>query len=234
MATRLVLIHSPLVGPVTWTMVADALRRSGWEVRIPTLAQPDSPAGPFWSVHTQSAVGGLAGDPPDAGYVLAGHSGAGLLLPHIGRALDGPVEAYIFVDAGLPHSELSRMAGPFGNVLQDLYARGERFPNWDDATLREILPDADIRSRLLADLRPQPIAFWEEIIPDVDEWPDAPCGYLHFSPAYDDDAARAGSMGFAVHHMAAGHFHMLVDPDAVATAMLDLLDQLRSERVMNT
>jgi hypothetical protein len=224
--THWLLIHSPLVGPFTWEPVAEALRGRGMRVLVPTLARPETSSVQFWREHVDSVVAQVATEPRDTRYVLAGHSGAGVLLPAIGRELEGRVAAYLFVDAGLPRGGQPRMEGQFGELLKDLYARGERFPNWTDEALAGILPDPAIRARVIDELRPQALAFWEEALPDIDGWPDAPCGYMHFSPAYDEDAERARSLGWPVHATSAGHFHMLVEPGEVADALLRLVDEL--------
>lgn len=224
MPLTLVLIHSPLVGPFTWEPAAEVLRSRGIDARVPELANPV--AGPFWERHVRSAVDGLGAIEPDAPVVLAGHSGAGVLLPAIARELSRPVAAYLYVDAGLPRFGQPRMEGRFGELLRQLYEEGERFPNWTGDDLAGILPDASVRARVLAELRPQPFAFWQEPLPEVEGWPDAPGGYLLFSPAYEDDAAAAERLGWPVRRMSAGHFHMLVGPDAVVEAMQDLLDEL--------
>lgn len=224
MPLTLALIHSPLVGPFTWEPVAGVLRSRGVNARVPELANPA--VGPFWERHVRSVVEGLGGFDDDARLVLAGHSGAGVLLPAIARDLGRPVAAYLFVDAGLPRGGQPRMEGQFGELLRQLYDEGERFPNWTGDDLAGILPDASVRARVLAELRPQPFAFWEEPLPEVDGWPDAPGGYLLFSPAYEDDAAAAARLGWPVRRMSAGHFHMLVEPDAVADLILELLGEL--------
>ena len=41
-----VLIHSPLVGPLTWTLVADELQRKGIEVVVPVLREVEEPDTP--------------------------------------------------------------------------------------------------------------------------------------------------------------------------------------------
>jgi hypothetical protein len=77
------------------------------------------------------------------------------------------------------------------------------------------VPNQALRLGLLAQLRAQPWAFWEEPIPVFAGWPDAPCAYLRFAPNPAYDAEVSG-----------GHFHMLVDPTAVTGALLDLVRRL--------
>ncbi len=118
MSRRLVLVHSPLVGPYTWEAVADALRGRGTDVHLPELANPTE--GSFWLQHARSVAGQLDDLAEDSVLVLAGHSGAGALLSAIAWELKRPVSAYLFVDAGLPHGGEPRMRGQFAEHLRNL------------------------------------------------------------------------------------------------------------------
>ena len=224
-----VLVHSPLVGPLTWSRVAEELRHRGIEALTPALPQDDDAAGPFWERHAGAIAQTLRALPADRSVILAGHSGAGPILPAIRREADRSVAAYLFVDAGLPENGQPRLgSGDFARQLRELYARGERFPNWGDELLRTVVPDPSVRRALLAELRPQPWAFWAEPIPVFAGWPDAPCAYLRFAPnpAYDAAAAEAGRRGWPCLELAGGHFHLLVDPAAVAEALLHLVRRM--------
>lgn len=227
-STVFVLVHSPLVGPFTWALVADELRRKGLEAVVPSLADAESAAVPYWKQHAVSAARTLASTPADSALILVGHSGAGPLLPSIRQASHRPVVAYLFVDAGIPKDGASRLdlraeeSPELAEQSRRALASGERFPAWSDADLAEVIPDAERRQRLLAELRPRPLAFFEEPIPVFPGWPDAPCGYLKFSPVYELYAALARENGWVCRELPAGHFHMLVDPVKVAQALLDL------------
>src|SRR5262245_8795614 len=99
-----VLVHSPLVGPLTWSRVAEELRGLGEGVVVPVL--PEALEAPAW----QAAAGAVAEAAPDAPLVLVAHSGAGPLLPAVRMALGRRVPAaYIFVDAGIPRPETTRL-----------------------------------------------------------------------------------------------------------------------------
>ncbi len=226
MGPLFVLVHSPLVGPFTWALMADELRQRGHHVLVPELANPTE--GPFWPRHADSVAHALADLPAAEPVMLVGHSGAGPLLPSIARATARPVAAYIFVDAGLPAGGESRMGtGEFADYLRDLYGRSERFPNWSEEELRDLVPDASLRARVITELRPQPLAFWEERLPGIDSWPDAPGAYLQFTTTYDASAEQARHLGWPYRHVQGAHFHMLVDPTAVVDVLLDLVGSLR-------
>jgi hypothetical protein len=73
---------------------------------------------------------------------------------------------------------------------------------------------------LIGSLRPRGRAFFTEPLPPPAGWPDAPCGFLRPSAAYDGWAAKAAARGWPTAGLDAGHFHPLVDPDGVAAALL--------------
>ncbi|MHB8576216.1 MAG: alpha/beta fold hydrolase, partial [Dehalococcoidia bacterium] len=213
-----------------WALVAEALRRSGCDVLLPALDDGDDEAAaalPFWRRHVASVAAALDGEPERRPLILVGHSGAGALLPAIRRLAGRAVAAYLFVDAGIPNHGESRL-GPsdsddaWARELLPVLQAGGAFPTWSDADLRDLIPDDRSRARLLAELHPRGITFWTEAIPVFDGWPDAPCGFLHFSGPYDAAAKRARREGWPYRRLAGGHFHMLVDPDAVAAALIEL------------
>lgn len=223
------LIHSPLVGPLSWSPVMQVLRQIGFDAVTPPLSDVDGGNEPYWKQHADSVGRALRDVPAGRPQVLVGHSGAGPLLPAIGTSIAHDVAAYIFVDAGLPHPTLSRLdemeitIPGFGRDLRRYLEAGGRFPEWTDDDLREIVPDDRIRHALLADLRPRQLGFFEERLPAVAEWPDAPCGYIRLSAGYAAPAAQARARGWPYREFDAGHFHMLVAPESVAGAIVDLV-----------
>ncbi len=77
---------------------------------------------------------------------------------------------------------------------------------------------------MLSELHPQPLAYRAEPIPVFPGWPDAPCGYIRFTPFYDGPAERARREGWAYAELDGGHFHMLVDPSGVADTLIGLTE----------
>jgi hypothetical protein len=230
-----VLLHSPLVGVASWGALPPALRRGGAAVLVAAVDGDDR--APYAGRYVaEAAARVLAADPgPAAPLVLAGHSGAGPLLPAVGAALRAggrPAGGYLFCDAGLPRAGASRldllaeedpaMAAEFRAEL----AAGGRFPTWTDADLAPLVPDPAARAALLGSLRPRGLDFFTEPLPGAAAWPDAPCGYLHLSGAYDTWLRRAEALGWPTARLPAGHFHALVDPGGLAGAMLELLARL--------
>jgi pimeloyl-ACP methyl ester carboxylesterase len=230
---RFVLIHSPLVGPGTWEPVAAALVSLGAEAIVPELHDEEGAGLPSWQQHAHFVARALASLPPDRGLIFVGHSGAGPILPAIAESAAQPVAAYLFVDAGLPRAgatrlDLLRAESPeLAASLRAMLLAGGHYPEWSDADLRPLVPDAQRRRRLLAELHPRGHAFWEEAIPVFAAWPDAPCAYLELSRTYAQPAAGAERLGWPVRKLEGGHFLMLVDPLSVAEALLDLAARSR-------
>src|SRR6266540_473032 len=142
-----VLLHSPLVGVESWGAVPAALRRGGAAVLAAPVDDDDPPpyAGRYVA---QAAARVLETAPaPASPLVLAGHSGAGPLLPAVGAALRAGgrrAGGYLFCDAGLPvgrgpHvSRLDLLAEEDPALAAGFRAEleaGGRFPGWNDRDL---------------------------------------------------------------------------------------------------
>lgn len=222
-----VLIHSPLVGPLTWKSVAEVLRKRGYDAVVPVLKSDESSEKPYWQQHVDTVVDAVKDAPSDQPLVLVAHSGAGMLLPAIGQALERPVQRYIFVDAGIPEGGKSRMelmGSPEEIENFRRSAKGGYLSPWNEADLRDTIPDEGLRRRFVDELHPLPQSMYEEPIPMFTGWPDAPVSYLRFgsNPAYDAAFQRAKDEGWQTMQIDGDHFHMLVDPEAVAQALIDL------------
>jgi hypothetical protein len=159
-----VLVHSPLVGPTSWSLVANEFGSRGVSVALPTL--PQDQRAPYWRLHAEAVAGQVA----DVGgpLVLVGHSGACPLRPAIGTAIDATIAAYVLVDGDLPLApgsggsrvDLLREASPvLADELEALLAAGGSFPTWGDEDLLEEIPDPSLRARVVAEVRPQPHEF---------------------------------------------------------------------------
>jgi pimeloyl-ACP methyl ester carboxylesterase len=227
-----VLIHSPLVGPSTWQRVAHELQAEGLEVSVPALHDAEGTGIPYWQQHATAVQQALSAVSTDRRLILVGHSGAGPVLPVIREHLAQPVAAYMFVDAGIPQPGASRLdliAAELADLFQSFHAfliEGGRFPDWRDEDLVEEIPDRQLRHRLLAELQPRALPFWNEPIPVFEGWPDAPCAYLQFSPAYNVPAAYAREHGWLYRQLNGGHFRPLVDPGTVAQTLVSMMKDL--------
>jgi len=168
----------------------------------------------------------------DNSVTLVAHSGAGPLLPVIRQSIPNPVNAYVFVDAGIPRDgatrlDLMKWEDPeWAEQFQEELARGEHFPNWSMEDLRDIIPDEALREQTVAEIRPRGLSFFTEPIPVFDSWPDAPCVYIQFGAPYERPAAQARQSGWRTYELKAGHFHMLVDPAAVKSMIIHAVNTL--------
>ncbi len=221
-----VLIHAPLEGPVIWSLVAKELDSRGQEAVAPSLPDARELGPPYWPRYAAAVADFLEGIPGDRPVVLVGHSGAGLLLPLARQAIKQPVAAYVFVDALTPEN---------GKSVLDFRQPEERthlqqLPDnmiapFSDSVLRVVgIQDATIRSHVMSEMRPLPLAVYEEAVPVYPGWPDAPCGYIRFGrtipTAYERSAEQAQLEGWTYEEMDGNHFHMLVDPKAVTDTIL--------------
>jgi alpha/beta hydrolase family protein len=221
-----VLIHSPLVGSLTWTFVARQMRQRGVNILVPILKDSLSSKQPFWKQHAESVSQALAQIPASTPLTLVAHSGAGPLLPAIRQSMPNPVHAYVFADAGIPQNgatrlDLMKSEDPeWAAQFQKFLERGGHFPDWSFEDLQEVIPDKSVRRQLVAELRPRGLDFFTEPIPVFEGWPDAPCIYVQFSAPYEQPAAQARQAGWPVYELEAGHFHMLVDAETVADLII--------------
>jgi pimeloyl-ACP methyl ester carboxylesterase len=222
-----VLIHSPLVGPTSWLPVADEFARRGREAVVPSLLGVPAAPAPQWH-HVPEVVRAATAETA-APVVLAGHSGAGLLLPAVAAALTVEVAALVFVDSFLPPANGSMRLAPPGlmDQLRALASDGV-LPPWSswfgEDAMRKLVPDDRLRATLKEEMPRLPLSYFEASVPLPGGWRARPCAYLRLSDEpYAESAAQARKQGWAVAEMpGAGHLAMASDPIAVTDALLDL------------
>jgi pimeloyl-ACP methyl ester carboxylesterase len=224
----LVLVHSPLVGPLTWRAVADRFTVDGQRTVVPDLTGAMAGPAPY-QPRIASAVAAVA-DPLGVPVVLIGHSGAGPLLPGIAATLAVPVLALVYVDAGLPYpgqSWFERAPQELAAHLRDLESDGW-LPPWHEwfppAALAEALPDPELRARFTGELSRLPMRYFEEPTPTAD-WP-GPAGYLLLSEVYRDDARRAAALGMPVVERLDHHLALVTSPAVVVAGLRELIAAL--------
>lgn len=228
----LALVHSPLTGGSFWHAVHDALWANGRRASLARLPAAEHIHPPYWLTHAAGVAANLPGTEP---VVLVGHSGAGPILPAIGRlarnrsgAADS-IAGYLFVDCDLPRDGCCRFDlfdDPSAADALRTRCRGGWLPRWRDDELRGVLPDAGLRAAFLAELPRTPRALYEELISVPDDWPEAPCGYLALSPGYPGAVARATKLGWPLRRLETHHFSPLTHADLVAGALGALLDDV--------
>ena len=223
-----VLIHSPLVGPVTWTPVARELERRGRQVVVPTLLGAAAARPPQWRYCIDAVR--VATSSLSNPIVLVGHSGGGLLLPAITGAVTTAISRLIFVDSDVPASSGETPLAPpaFRAHLRTLAVNG-RLPPWStwwgDEAMREVVPDESVRAALERELPSLPLSYFEQSVPSPAGWDRLPCAYLLFSDAYRAAASDARARGWRVEEIAgAQHLHLVVAPATVTDVLIQLAE----------
>jgi pimeloyl-ACP methyl ester carboxylesterase len=232
----LVFVHSPLVGPLTWRGVADRCGSYGWRTVVTDLTGALAGPPPYQpaiatAVAEAAEVAGVV-DGSDQPIVLIGHSGAGPLLPGIAARLGAPVAALIYVDAGLPYPGRTWFETAPADLVDRLHGLALQgwLPPWHEwfapEVLATVLPEPGVRDAFTSDLRPLPLAYFQEPMPAV-TW-QGPAGYLLLSEGYRDDATRAAQAGMPVVEHPSHHLAMVTDPEEVARRLRGLLSAVGS------
>jgi hypothetical protein len=227
-----ILVHSPFVGPLTWQPTARELVGRGHIVITPTLDVAESRP-PYWSHFAHRVADAVRGLPEREPLVLVAHSAAGLLVPASWAAMAGrTVCACVFVDATLPRDGASLVELiPVGvGITMDRLreqAEGGLLPpwgtGWPDETGGSSYPTAPSGNASSRNYAPRPSRstrngrlWW------LAGWPDAACRYLRFSALYADAEEQARRARWPTREVRGGHLHMLVEPAAVAEALIEL------------
>ena len=229
------LVHSPLLGPLTWGGVADALRARGDIVFVPDLRPALALGPPFARAQTELITAGVDGED----IIVVAHSGAGALVPLVidtllARSSGSSTPMVVFVDAGLPQPGRTRLQTlPLGAAahLRSI-ADGGFLPPWPrwwpEEELSQLVPDDSLRGELVADSPSLPFALFEEVIPGDDLRPDVPASYLRLSDAYEEDANRAEGRGWDVRRHRSNHLAPLTSPDVIARLLLVAVGSART------
>ena len=194
----LILAHSPHGGAYTWEPVARILRSRGHRVDLPHY--PPQPVSPFWRQHLDAIVQLVRG----AGPLLA-HA-------HAVRRFRS-----IYVDAGFRKDARA----PVG---MSIVPRGGGFvPAWaNEDDLADLLPDLEMRRRLIASMDPLPREHFAEGIPYLEPPDDS--AYVLLSPPYIEPATVARARGWPVRELGGeNHYLMLADPATIADEVLALI-----------
>lgn len=224
MKPTLLFVHSPVVGPSTWVGVAEVLRRRGFRCAVPDLRPALAQGPPFYPRLAAAAARTVTGG---GAAVLIAHSAAGPLLPAIGEAVAAPVRG-VFVDAQLPHPGRSWFDAAPAALREQMLAMvdGTVLPPWHEwlppGVLDEVIPDAALRRRFVAELPRVPVAYFAEAAP-VTRRLGKRWAYLRFSAGYDDAAADAATRNWWVARRDWDHLRMVSAPEAVAELLLQAI-----------
>lgn len=218
--TTVVLVHAPLVGPSTWSGVAEELRARSIDVVVPTLPVESGALAIF--DHCVSAV---AAQISSDDIVLVGHSGSGALLPFIGRQAGASKLRYVLVDANLPPASGSLvLAEPWFRQMLEQRAEDGILPRWStwwgDEVLEWMLPDPEIRAVVCADVPHLPMSYFDAVPIVPDGWSDRGGGYVLLSESYRVWSERAAEHGWPVVELLGMHLDIVNRPHEIAAAIV--------------
>jgi pimeloyl-ACP methyl ester carboxylesterase len=219
-----VLVHSLLLGPLSWAPVAHRLAP---RAVVPSLVDVGDAGPPFWRSVAETVRDAVDELPVDRPVVIVAHSNAGLFVPVIVEACPRRVAGCLFVDAALPSpSGSTPTASPERLAFLRSMAVDGWLPRWTDwwgdSEVASLFPDEPTRRAVSAEQPRLPLTYYEAAVPTPAGWDDRPCGYLQFSPAYADKASEAERRGWAVDHVPGQHLHQLVDPETVTGRIVAL------------
>ncbi|MGZ5940253.1 MAG: alpha/beta fold hydrolase [Rhizomicrobium sp.] len=227
MTVKLVLLHSPLVGPRTWRLFAPLLRARGYEVAAPDYSGEMAGNPPYYSGLVRNARRSI-GDSRDV--ILIAHSGAGALIPAVADA--GFARGAIFMDALLPHpgrSWFSTAPDSTKSRLESLACDG-RVPPWHQwwpkGSIEALFDDPLAYEHFSSELNDLPLAYFDEAAPSVEPPERFACAYLQLGRGYDAEAATAERMGWPVRRLTRHHLAMLTHPNEVAVEIEQLVQAI--------
>jgi hypothetical protein len=144
----------------------------------------------------------------------------------------------VYVDAALPPTSGAATLAP--QALLDHLA-GLADPDgvlppwtrwWSDEDVAAVVPDPHVLAGIRAREPRLPLSYVRSELGAPPGWQDAPQAYLALGATYADELALARRQGWPHLVVAeAGHLHHLVEPDAVAAAVVDLAGRLGVGRI---
>jgi hypothetical protein len=226
------LVHSPLVGSMTWERVAEVLRREESSAAIVTSAPLLSDtAPPYYEGMTRAVAAEIDSSARSAAVTLVLHSGAGALGPSVAAALEAPLAGAVFVDALLPHPGRSWFETAPVELAAALraMAREGSLPRWNEwfapDALQALVPDDELRTSLIAEMEPVSVGYLEERAPSVRMDLDR-CGYVRLSKGYDAEASEAERLGWPTLTADLHHLAMLTHPAEVTALIVAMRNEL--------
>lgn len=216
---RILLVHSPLVGPEMMQPLATVLAGMDAAVAVPDLRPAlEERAHPAWEAYVELATRNRAD-------VVIGHSGAGVYLPLVADRAGADFVAY--VDALVPADEPSHTPAGETLVFMDDHtqADGRMAPWshwWPESTLVELVPDLSLREQIVRGAPRVPRRIYDESIPLPSGWTARPAVYLQTSAAYDTHRDRAEQFGWPSRRVDGGHLALAAAPETTAASLVGL------------
>jgi pimeloyl-ACP methyl ester carboxylesterase len=218
---KFVFVHGAPAGPATWRWVAEVMTSAGHEVVVPDLRRAAMSGHPAAVV--REAVAACSTDTD----VVAGHSGAGLVLPAIADSLPASARPrLVFVDAAIPECEGDARLNPVVvDLLRPLAIEGVLAPGflWSgEGGLERLITDSERRARVEAELPELPMTLFEEGLPEAAGWCEWRCDYLLLSEEMRGEAERARSLGWPVLEVLGNHLDVVNRAAEVAADLVRL------------
>lgn len=229
---RLILLHSPLLGPYSLRATASELAALGLAAEAPAWPKLSSVGEGYYLALAQAMAATIDGGGTDP-VVLVAHSGAGALVPAVAAHLRAPVAGAIFLDSTLPHPGRSWLDTAPAETREALRAGAQmgQLPPWDDwwppGALEKLVPETSVRQALVEELEPLPLAYFDEAAPQVEL--ASPAAFLQLSNSYADEMRAAGRMGWPNISLPLNHLGPLSHPKAVAMAVRSLAARFGAE-----
>lgn len=219
--TTAVLLPSPFLPARAYAPLVAALERRGWDVVVATSREVLDDPGPVLAAYR----GCVARERPD---VVVAHSNAGRYAP--AAAVGVPV---VYVDAALPPREGEAALAPeslLGHLAGLADEEGILPPWtrwWPDEDIAAVLPDPQVLADIRAEEPQVLLSYVRSRLGAPDGWREAPQAYLALGGTYAAELDLARRLGWPTTVIeGAGHLHHLVDPGAVAAAVMGLAARL--------
>ncbi len=227
--TRVLLLPSPMLPRLSAEPFANALGARWWglhreDVAVGIAAFPRAPADAQAVLNTFRTA--VAMEPPD---LVLTHSNGGRYA-----ALAAPGIPVVHIDAALPPASGEEVPMAPAAMLEHLTTMadddGVLLPWsrwWPEEDFAEVLPDAAARADLREHDWRMPLSYFRSRLGAPAGWVEQPQAYLAFGETYAEETAFARDLGWPTTVLdGALHLHHMVDPDAVAAAVLDLAARL--------
>jgi hypothetical protein len=206
-------VPSPLLGVAVYSPFGRALATRGYDVRIADPEVPCDPAVPVEDGGVGRLLESLVGQCHGADLLVV-HSNAGRFAPAIAQRVG---TAVVYVDALLPG--VGDSAG-FAEFVQGKVADDGLLPGWTawwpPEDLEDVVPQEWLRVLEQSQPRLFP-AFLLNDPPAPADWGGQRAGYLALGDGYRAEAETARGLGWPVRELQAGHLHLVVDPEQVAS-----------------
>jgi hypothetical protein len=232
-STTLLFVHSPVVGPSTWTYTAELLQEHGFGCVVPDLTAVSTVTPPYYPKYAMAAAAAV--DDGTDRVVVVGHSAAGALLPAIAEAVGDRTRGAVFVDAMLPQPGRSWFDTAPPGLAAQLRGLADHglLPPWHEwfppGALADLVPDPGRRRRLIAEIPRLPVAYFDEPAPPARFANAVACAFLRLGPPFDPAADKARRLGWWVTRRGWDHLRMLSAPAAVADLIAQAISATQPE-----